>query len=94
MKVIVDLSVFYQIFSSYMNDLCKIITRQAFTAQNRHQVIIENLREMKNFPKRFVQSIWLYASKYLIARQSAHGFEKNLLYPIVLMGQSIQEWTK
>ena len=34
---------------------------------------------MKNFPKRFVQSIWLYASKYLIARQSAHGFEKNLL---------------
>ena len=57
MKVIVDLSVFYQIFSSYMNDVCKIITRQAFTAQNRHQVIIENLREMKNFPKRFVQSI-------------------------------------
>ena len=49
---------------------------------------------MKNFPKRFVQSIWLYASKYLIARQSAHGFEKNLLYLIVLMGQSIQEWTK
>ena len=57
MKVIVDLSVFYQIFSSYMNDVCKIITRQAFTAQNRHQVTIENLREMKNFPKRFVQSI-------------------------------------
>ena len=57
MKVIVDLSVFYQMFSNYMNDVCKSIIRQALTAQNRPQVIIENLREMKNFPETFVQSI-------------------------------------